>query len=97
MPWCRFFVPKIASPDVKQDDPAFNDHVMYAKCVKGHVLKDANDWILCENLPDPYARCWQEGGETLFSLRYKQQEAAAQAENGQPQAEASAPAQRATS
>jgi hypothetical protein len=41
---------------------------MYAKCIKGHVLKDANDWILCENLPTPDARCWQEGGETLFSL-----------------------------
>lgn len=44
---------------------------MYAKCVKGHVLKDANDWILCENLPAPDAKCWQEGGETLFSLRRK--------------------------
>lgn len=44
---------------------------MYAKCIKGHVLKDANDWILCENLPAPDARCWQEGGETLFSLRRK--------------------------
>lgn len=41
---------------------------MYAKCIKGHVLKDANDWILCENLPAPDAQCWQEGGETLFSL-----------------------------
>lgn len=41
---------------------------MYAKCIKGHVLKDANDWILCENLPAPDALCWQEGGETLFSL-----------------------------
>ena len=41
---------------------------MYAKCIKGHVLKDANDWILCENLPAPDAKCWQEGGETLFSL-----------------------------
>jgi hypothetical protein len=44
---------------------------MYAKCIKGHVLKDANDWILCENLPAPDARCWQEGGDTLFSLRRK--------------------------
>lgn len=42
---------------------------MYAKCIKGHVLKDANDWILCENLPAPDAQCWQEGGDTLFSLR----------------------------
>ena len=41
---------------------------MYAKCIKGHVLKDANDWILCENLPAPDAKCWQEGGDTIFSL-----------------------------
>ena len=41
---------------------------MYAKCIKGHVLKDANDWILCENLPAPDAKCWQEGGDTVFSL-----------------------------
>jgi hypothetical protein len=53
---------------VKPDDPDFNDYVMYAKCIKGHVLKDANDWILCENLPAPDAKCWQEGGDTLFSL-----------------------------
>jgi hypothetical protein len=45
---------------------------MYAKCIKGHVLKDANDWILCENLPAPDAKCWQEGGETLFSLMGRQ-------------------------
>ena len=45
---------------------------MYAKCIKGHVLKDANDWILCENLPAPDAKCWQEGGDTIFSLRYRQ-------------------------
>jgi len=45
---------------------------MYAKCIKGHVLKDANDWILCENLPAPDAKCWQEGGDTLFSLQYRQ-------------------------
>ena len=68
MPWCKFFLPKIASPRVRPDDPDFNDYVMYAKCIKGHVLKDANDWILCENLPAPDALCWQEGGETLFSL-----------------------------
>lgn len=41
---------------------------MYAKCIKGHVLKDANDWVLCENLPTPDAKCWQEGGDTIFSL-----------------------------
>ena len=41
---------------------------MYAKCIKGHVLKNADDWILCENLPAPDARCWQEGGDTIFSL-----------------------------
>ena len=68
MPWCKFFIPKIASPRVKPDDPDLNDNVMYAKCIKGHVLKDADDWILCENLPAPDAKCWQEGGETLFSL-----------------------------
>ena len=68
MPWCKFFIPKIASPRVKPDDPDFNDNVMYAKCIKGHVLKDADDWILCENLPAPDAKCWQEGGDTIFSL-----------------------------
>ncbi len=68
MPWCKFFIPKIVSPRVKPSDPDFNEHVMYAKCIKGHVLKDANDWILCENLPAPDAKCWQEGGETLFSF-----------------------------
>jgi hypothetical protein len=49
---------------------------MYAKCIKGHVLKDANDWILCENLPAPDAKCWQEGGETLFSLIARKRSAA---------------------
>ncbi len=44
---------------------------MYAKCIKGHVLKDADDWILCENLPAPDAKCWQEGGDTIFSLMYR--------------------------
>ena len=76
MPWCRFFIPKIASPHVKPEDVDLNDHVMYAKCVKGHVLRDANDWILCENLPAPDAKCWQEGGDTVFSLlRRKRDEA----------------------
>ena len=68
VPWCRFFIPKIASPKVKADDPNLNEHISYAKCVKGHVLKDANDWVLCENLPASDAQCWQEGGETIFSL-----------------------------
>jgi hypothetical protein len=68
VPWCKFFIPKIASPTVNPNDPDFNDSVMYAKCIKGHVLKNADDWILCENLPAPDAKCWQEGGETLFSL-----------------------------
>ena len=58
----------MASPRVKPDDPDLNDHIFYAKCIKGHVLKDANDWVLCENLPSPDSKCWQEGGETLFSL-----------------------------
>ena len=75
MAWCRFFIPKIASPGIKPDDPDLNDHIMYAKCIKGHVLKDANDWILCENLPAPDSRCWQEGGDTLFSLRNRQNQA----------------------
>jgi len=71
VPWCKFFIPKIASPRVKPDDPDFNDSVMYAKCIKGHVLKNADDWILCENLPAPDAKCWQEGGDTIFSLRVR--------------------------
>jgi hypothetical protein len=93
VPWCRFFVPKIASPDIKPGDPTLNERIMYAKCVKGHVLKDARDWVLCENLPDPYARCWQEGGDTIFSLEYKKR--ASTAENGAR--EASAAAQKTTS
>ena len=68
MPWCKFFIPKIASPGVKPDDPDFNDSVSYAKCIKGHVLKNADDWVLCENLPAPDAKCWQEGGDTIFSM-----------------------------
>jgi hypothetical protein len=68
VPWCKFFIPKIASPHIKPGDPELNEHIMYAKCIKGHVLVDANDWILCENLPSPDSKCWQEGGETLFSL-----------------------------
>ncbi|HYX51341.1 MAG TPA: hypothetical protein VE843_16460 [Ktedonobacteraceae bacterium] len=48
---------------------------MYAKCIKGHVLKDANDWVLCENLPAPDSKCWQEGGDTIFSLRNRQNQA----------------------
>jgi hypothetical protein len=72
--WCKFFLPKIASPWIKADDPDLNDHIMYAKCIKGHVLKDADDWILCENLPAPAAKCWQEGGDTIFSLQYRQRQ-----------------------
>lgn len=72
MPWCRFFIPKIASPHVKPEDVDLNDHIMYAKCVKGHVLRSADDWILCENLPAPDAKCWQEGGDTVFSLMARQ-------------------------
>jgi hypothetical protein len=74
VPWCKFFIPKIASPAIKPGDPDLNDHIMYAKCVKGHVLKDANDWILCENLPAPDAKCWQEGGDTIFSLMYRKRQ-----------------------
>ncbi|TMC19877.1 MAG: hypothetical protein E6J34_14345 [Chloroflexi bacterium] len=54
------------------EDPAVNDHIMYAKCVKGHVLKDANDWVLCENLPASDAKCWMEGGDTVFSLQARE-------------------------
>lgn len=68
MPWCRFFLPKIASPHIKPGDVDLNEHISYAKCIKGHVLKDANDWVLCENLPAPDAQCWKEGGKTLFTL-----------------------------
>ena len=74
MAWCKFFIPKIASPGIKPDDPDLNDYIMYAKCIKGHVLKDANDWVLCENLPSPDALCWQEGGDTIFSLRRRQRQ-----------------------
>ena len=94
MAWCRFFVPKIASQGIEPDDPTLNEHIMYAKCVKGHVLKSADDWILCENLPDPSARCWQEGGDTLFSLAYKKRSSTGGGEN---EARADAAAQRATS
>jgi hypothetical protein len=73
--WCKFFIPKIASPGIKPDDPDLNDHIMYAKCIKGHVLKDANDWVLCENLPAPDSKCWQEGGDTIFSLRNRKNQA----------------------
>lgn len=68
MPWCKYFIPKISVPGIRPDDPNLNEHIMYAKCVKGHVLHDANDWLLCENLPTPDSPCWQEGGETLFTL-----------------------------
>lgn len=72
MPWCKYFVPKIATPGINPQDPALNEHIVYAKCIKGHVLRDAADWVFCENLPAPDARCWQEGGETLLTLRTRQ-------------------------
>ena len=68
MPWCKYFIPKIAALGINPDDPYLNDHIMYAKCVKGHVIRDAADWIQCENLPAADAPCWQEGGDTLFTL-----------------------------
>ena len=77
MPWCKFFIPKIATPGVKQGDPDLNDHISYAKCIRGYVLRDANDWIRCENLPAPDAKCWQEGGDTLFTLTTRKGERAA--------------------
>lgn len=81
MPWCRFFIPKIAATNVKPGDPNLNDHVMYAKCVKGHVLRNADDWILCENLPAPDAKCWQEGGDTLFSLMQRKRDEVKEAQS----------------
>ena len=69
---------------------------MYAKCIKGHVLKDADDWILCENLPAPDAKCWQEGGDTIFSLMARKR-SQSQAENGQQDASEEVTSQRATS
>lgn len=81
MPWCRFFIPKIASANIKADDPNLNDNIMYAKCIKGHVLKDANDWILCENLPAPDGKCWQEGGDTIFSLQVRKRSEAKETQN----------------
>jgi hypothetical protein len=96
VPWCKFFIPKIASPRVKPDDPDFNDSVMYAKCIKGHVLKNADDWILCENLPAPDARCWQEGGDTIFSLMARKRNQS-QAENSQQDITKEITSQRTTS
>jgi hypothetical protein len=96
VPWCKFFIPKIASPGVNPNDPDFNDNVMYAKCIKGHVLKNADDWILCENLPAPDAKCWQEGGDTLFSLAVRNRDNA-QDEMSQPDVASTTTPQRATS
>jgi hypothetical protein len=96
VPWCKFFIPKIASPRVKPDDPDFNDSVMYAKCIKGHVLKNADDWILCENLPAPDAKCWQEGGDTIFSLMARKRNQS-QAENSQQDITEEKTSQRTTS
>ncbi len=69
---------------------------MYAKCIKGHVLKNADDWILCENLPAPDAKCWQEGGDTLFSLSVRNRNNA-QDELSQPDVASTTTPQRATS
>lgn len=73
MPWCKFFVPKIASPDITPGDPNLNENIEYAKCIKGYVLRSAADWIYCENLPTPESKCWKEGGETLLSLGVRKQ------------------------
>jgi hypothetical protein len=66
---------------------------MYAKCIKGHVLRTADEWLLCENLPAPDATCWQEGGDTIFSLQLRkrarkadQQEASTAARGSSPTA-----------
>ena len=82
MSWCRFFIPKIAASNINPDDPDLNDHIMYAKCIKGHVLKDANDWILCENLPASNAQCWMEGGDTIFSLTARKRNEAKASDDG---------------
>ena len=84
MPWCKYFVPKIALPGISPNDPELNDHIMYAKCIKGHVLRDANDWIQCENLPAPDSRCWQEGGETLLMPDVRKREERSVSNNPQP-------------
>jgi len=91
VPWCRFFIPKIASPDIKAGDPDLNDNIMYAKCIKGHVLKDANDWVLCENLPAPDARCWMEGGDTIFSLALRKRNEAKETQPAGAKQNVSAP------
>lgn len=65
MPWCKFFIPKMAAPGLRPDDPDLNDHIMYGKCIKGHVLKDADDWICAKT----YQRLMQNAGkkaEILF-------------------------------
>lgn len=72
-------------PGIGPHDPGLNDHIMYAKCVKGHILRDASDWLQCENLPEPGARCWQEGGETLLTVGVRKRDEA-NAEQSKPQA-----------
>ena len=67
---------------MKADDPDLNDHIMYAKCIKGHVLRDAQDWILCENLPAADAKCWKEGGDTVFSLQERARKEVGVIQNG---------------
>jgi hypothetical protein len=85
VPWCKYFIPKIAVPGINPNDPELNDHIMYAKCVKGHVLRDAGDWIKCENLPAPDALCWQEGGETLLMPGVRKREIAETGNSSKPQ------------
>lgn len=72
VPWCKYFVPKIAAPGIAPDDPELNEKIRYAKCIRGHVLRDANGWLLCENLPTPDSQCWQEGGQTLLTPGVRQ-------------------------
>ena len=71
----------MASSGINPDDPELNDNIFYAKCIKGHVLLNADDWILCENLPAPDARCWQEGGDTIFSLEARKRSEAVTTED----------------
>ncbi len=69
MAWCRFFFPKIVTADIDPEDPTVNDNIQYAKCLRGKVLKDVNDWIRCEHLPMPDSQCWQEGGKVILPQR----------------------------
>lgn len=69
--WCRYFFPKIVTSDIDPQDPDVNDKIQYAKCLRGKVLKDANEWIRCEHLPEPESLCWQDGGKVIMPQRVR--------------------------